>query len=143
VTAGETGKDKSSWTVDTLAVFMQRQIDDMWRALDERSTQQGTAVRDALQAAEKAVTKAEVAAERRFEAVNEFRGQLSDQAGTFMPRSEADVRFGALAKDIGEIKKNQSEAHGRGAGVDRVWAFLVAAVLAAGGVVSIIVAVSR
>jgi len=42
VTAGETGKDKSSWTVDTLAVFMQRQIDDMWRALDERSTQQGT-----------------------------------------------------------------------------------------------------
>ena len=143
MTAGETGKEASGWTVDTLAVFMQRQIDDMWRALDERSSQQGTAVRDALQAAEKAVTKAEVAAERRFEAVNEFRGQLSDQAGTFMPRSEADVRFGALTKDISELKKNSDESHGRGAGIDKVWAFLVAAILAAGGVVSIIVSVTR
>lgn len=140
MTAGETGKDTSGWTVDTLAVFMQRQIDDMWRALDERSTQQGTAVRDALQAAEKAVTKAEVAAERRFEAVNEFRGQLSDQAQTFMPRSEADVRFGALTKDIAELKKTQAETHGQGVGVDRVWGFLVAAIVAAGGVVGIIIA---
>jgi hypothetical protein len=100
-------------------------------------------VRDALQAAEKAVTKAEVAAERRFEAVNEFRGQLSDQASTFMPRSEADVRFGSLTKEIADLKATRDEIHGRGVGIEKVWGFLVAAVLVAGGVVSIVVAVAR
>ena len=42
----------------------------------------------ALQAAEKAVTKAELAAEKRFESVNEFRNQLKDQTGTFITRNE-------------------------------------------------------
>jgi chromosome segregation ATPase len=52
-----------------------------------------TAARESTQsdllAAKEAVGKAEVAAEKRFESVNEFRAQLADQAGTFMPRSEA------------------------------------------------------
>jgi hypothetical protein len=47
-------------------------------------------------AADKAVAKAEAAAERRFESVNEFRGQLSDQAASFMPREVADTRLSKL-----------------------------------------------
>lgn len=44
----------------------------------------------ALAANDKAIAKQEIAAEKRFEAVNEFRAQLSDQAATFMPRAEYD-----------------------------------------------------
>lgn len=49
------------------------------------------AVQAALASAEKAVNKAEAAAEKRFEMMNEFRGQLSDQATTFVTRVEADA----------------------------------------------------
>lgn len=43
----------------------------------------------ALDAAEKAIAKAEASTEKRFDSVNEFRQQLNDQARTFMPRTEA------------------------------------------------------
>jgi len=59
------------------------------------------AVATALLSAEKAVTKAESATEKRFEAVNEFRGQLTDQAATFMRRDEADTRIRALDDKYG------------------------------------------
>lgn len=62
-------------------------------AMQTAFTAADRAVQAALESAEKAVTKAEIAAEKRFEAVNEFRGQLADQAATLMARSEAEVRF--------------------------------------------------
>lgn len=49
------------------------------------------AVTTALASAEKAVDKAETANEKRFESVNEFRGQLADQSRLFMIRSEANA----------------------------------------------------
>lgn len=57
-------------------------------ANEQRFKAQEQAVAFALQAAEKAVTKAELAAEKRFESVNEFRNQLKDQTGTFITRNE-------------------------------------------------------
>jgi len=57
------------------------------------------AITTAVVAAEKAVTKAEVATEKRFDSVNEFRQQLSDQTATFMPRGEAESRLQALTLD--------------------------------------------
>lgn len=56
------------------------------------------AVAAALLAADRAVSKVETANEKRFESVNEFRGQLADQAVTFMPRNEANIRFDGLAE---------------------------------------------
>ena len=174
--AGETAKDVSGWTVDSLASYVQRQFADLARNLDERhaamtkllderyATQtkavdaafvaQQTAMQTALTAAEravatamlaaeKAVDKAEDAATKRFEAVNEFRGQLSDQASTFMPRTEADVRLQGLAKDVAALKEQLDKTSGRGAGMDKAWGFLVAVVAAVGGVIAIIVAVAQ
>jgi hypothetical protein len=102
------------------------QLEAMSRMLDERystqtkaldaafaaqqvamATAQSTAekaVNAALQAAKEAVDKANTASEKRFEAVNEFRGQLSDVMSTMIPRTEAEQRFTALDKAIGEIK---------------------------------------
>lgn len=54
----------------------------------------------ALDAADKAIHKSEVSIEKRFDGVNEFRQQLSDQAASFMPRKESDVRMDALTEKI-------------------------------------------
>jgi len=53
-----------------------------------------------LDAADKAISKSENAADKRFDSVNAFRAQLSDQALTFMPRKESDVRIDAIAEKI-------------------------------------------
>ncbi len=54
----------------------------------------------ASEMADKAVSKAETAAEKRFESVNEFRSTLSDQQRNLMPRDEANIRFEALTHEI-------------------------------------------
>src|SRR5580765_8491755 len=59
----------------------------------------------ALAASEKAIGKAELASERRFEGVNEFRATLSDQASTFLPRAEFAVQHAALSSRIEQIDK--------------------------------------
>ena len=62
------------------------------------------AAADALTEAKAAITKAETATEKRFEAVNEFRSTLSDQARLLMPRAEADSRFETLAANVARIE---------------------------------------
>jgi hypothetical protein len=60
----------------------------------------------AFAGAEKAIAKAETATERRFEGVNEFRAQLSDQAARFVTRDE----LGALEnKMVGLIERNRED----------------------------------
>lgn len=62
----------------------------------------------ALAASEKAVSKAETANEKRFEGVNEFRAQLSDQANTFIPRAEARALLDAISSRLDESIKNSA-----------------------------------
>lgn len=59
----------------------------------------------ALNASEKAVTKAEMATEKRFDSVNEFRAQLKDQAALLIPREEANAKFTSLEEKIEDLKK--------------------------------------
>jgi hypothetical protein len=91
--------------------LLDERYDTQIKALDKAFIAQETAMRTALEAAEKAVqtalvsaekavAKAEVAAEKRFESVNEFRAQLTDQAATFLSRNEADVRINSLAEKL-------------------------------------------
>lgn len=63
----------------------------------------------ALTAADKAVNKAELATEKRFEGVNEFRSQLSDQAATFMPRTEAEARTAQNTEKISDMNTRIAE----------------------------------
>ncbi len=95
---------------------------------------QDKAVQIAMVASEKAVVKAEIAAEKRFEATNEFRGQLSDQAATFMPRVEAEQRLMQLGEKIEDVKGSNR------AGASALWAYLVGA---AGLVIAIAAFVTR
>lgn len=63
------------------------------------------AISAALAAQKEAVAKAETANEKRFESVNEFRGQLNDQAAQFLPRAEFDTAHNAL---IDKVESGQS-----------------------------------
>lgn len=87
------------WTVGTLLEYwrdrhtdLQLQMEHRFQAqeksIDAGLVAQRAAIDAALAAADKATTKAEVATELRFQSVNEFRAQLSDQAATFMTRNE-------------------------------------------------------
>ena len=84
-----------------LAIALDERYATQTKAIDAAKESQETAmktafdaadkaVQAALTSAEKAVTKAELASNDRFSAVNEFRAQLADQASRFMPRAEAE-----------------------------------------------------
>ena len=78
-----------------------RRYDQRFEAMDEKTSL-------ALTSSEKAVSKAEAATEKRFDAVNEFRGQLKDQAATLMPRAEADSKFKTLEDKLEEMKRGST-----------------------------------
>jgi len=102
---------------------------EMDRRFDAAIAAQDKAVQIAMIASEKAVVKAEIAAEKRFEAGNEFRGQLADQAATFMPRAEAEQRMAALAEKVDDVKGSSR------AGALALWGYLVGGI----GVVAVVV----
>jgi hypothetical protein len=185
--SGETRGAVSGWTVDTLHEHHQQQLADLRYQLDERYETQTTAltaafaaaeraVQTALLAAEKAVGKAELAADKRFDLMNEFRGQLSDQAATFMTRDESIARHDRTAEqlaelvvrterdrtlmrerlegdirtltsrheaDIAAVNSRLDLTQGKSSGLDKAWAFVVAAVVVVGGVIAAAVALNN
>ena len=114
---------------------------------------QEKAVGAALVAADRAVSKVETANEKRFEAVNEFRAQLADQAAGFIPRNEATIRFDSVIdrisgmqrqfddkheqarSEIQVIRTDQTLALGKGAGMNQIWSYIIAAA-GSGGVLA-------
>lgn len=70
----------------------------------QRWEAQQIGIREALSSAEKAVTKAENAMEKRFDGVNEFRETLSDQAAAFLTRVEYNAAHQALIDKIDDAK---------------------------------------
>jgi hypothetical protein len=97
---------------------------------------QDKAIMAAMAAAERAVGKSEIATEKRFDAVNEFRAQLSDQAATFLPRAEFDRVTTAITEKIDASNKTFSErlddlrasrdtTSGKSAGINAGWAALI------------------
>jgi hypothetical protein len=133
--SGETEESVSGWTVDTLKAYIERILAESDQRYQQRFDASEQAVNAALAAAEKAVGKAETAAEKRFDAVNEFRGQLSDQARDFMPRKEAELQLGALQERLVSVEKLGARDAGDRVGGDRIIGMLF-------GVAGLIVAVS-
>lgn len=90
---GETEAQVSPWTVDSLKEHFETRINALEDRLDERH-----------QAQKEAILKSETAAERRFESVNEFRGQLNDQVKTFITRDTYDVGHSALETKVAVVE---------------------------------------
>ena len=96
-------------------------LDEREDRTKERFASMKIAVDAALAAADRAVTKAEVATEKRFEGVNEFRETLRDQAANLMPRSEYEVQHTAVVEKLSGMEKRlitiENEQHNKNAGV--------------------------
>jgi len=124
--------------VQTQFVSSSRMLDERYatqtKALDAAFLAQQAAMNTAFSAAEKAVNaallaakeaveKANTANEKRFESVNEFRGQLNDIVTTLISRGEADARFTAIDEKVSAIQRLLDKGSGKEA-----WGYLVGAV---------------
>jgi hypothetical protein len=99
--------------------YLQRQIDDLRILLDERAENQKINLAAALASAKEATGKAELAANARFESVNEFRAQLTDQAATFFSRVEAEARLDAMYERIQTLETRLNTMAGADAGASQ------------------------
>lgn len=122
---GETKEDISGWTTDTLhahvsrmlfeidrryeqrftdaEVRQQQRYEDQVKAIDAAMIAQRTAIDAAMLAADKATTLFAQTAKEKFETVNEFRGTLTDQAATFIPRKEVEAIIDRINEHIAAI----------------------------------------
>lgn len=118
--------ERQGWTVETSHAELLRLIGGLEQQLQQRFDAAQQALADALVCAdqlrvesdrryeerfvaqEKAVLKAEGSSERRFDAVNSFRAQLSDQAATFIPRVEAEQRIGVAVQALQALQASAS-----------------------------------
>lgn len=117
------------------------------KALELGLAGQKSEISAALAAADRAVLKAEMATEKRFESVNEFRGTLDNQQRTLIPRAEVDVLMRGVSEKIFTLTKGQDELKGTVAllqaerqGIKGGWGYAVGAVgfiLAVGSLVMI------
>jgi hypothetical protein len=135
-----------AWTIDTLRKSLTQRIEaqdrlvhmqieavyDKIRSQEHNMSAQLEFVRSNTEAAfgasEKAILKAESAAERRFESVNEFRAALSDQTARLMPRNEVENMFKSVNEKIDEMRKQLDLGAGRRVGGAALWGYIVGGV---------------
>lgn len=91
--SGETEKEVSGWTVDTLHEHMNTTIENVFIVMNDRKEAGDRALLTALQTVKEATEKSEAATEKRFDNVNAFRAQLNDQSRTFMAVDLANSQF--------------------------------------------------
>jgi hypothetical protein len=72
---------------------LDERLHSLIHALDEKLTQ-------TVSSAALARDKYDIAIEKRFDSVNEFRAQLTDQTATFMPRAEMEARLASIAEKV-------------------------------------------
>lgn len=105
--SGETARQESGWTVDTLKVhYDQRFIDQ-----------------------DKAITKAETAADKRFELLNELRDGVATKE-----------QFAAAEKLIDGLTSRLDKIEGNSAGVYKSWGLLLGAVAGIATIIGVILA---
>ena len=75
-----------------------------------------------------AVNKADAATEKRFESVNEFRGTLSDQQRTFLPRAEYEAGIKTTTDDILDLKTRLNKIENLKQGGSTTLAYIVSGV---------------
>ncbi len=119
--------------LETGLTALRHVLDERDVRYSQRATAQDRSVATALEAAEKAIAKAEMSTEKRFDSVNEFRATLADQASLLLPRAEFTVQHASfvdkldiLEKRIGELQQNISAILARGGGLKDAWGYLVA-----------------
>jgi small-conductance mechanosensitive channel len=113
-------REGEHWDVYSLKEYVLALLNERLRYYDQRFSEGERAVTAALQSqkeiatmalnnAERAVAKAEMAAEKRFDAVNEFRATLADQQRTLMPRAEAEIELKGMKALLEKLETRLTE----------------------------------
>lgn len=116
------------WTVSTLREYLMALLAEADLRYQQRFDAQTKAVEAALLAAKEAVIKAELAMEKRFDGVNEFRETLSDQAAQFVTLAQ-----------FTELKERVDRSEGKSSGLNAGWGYLAGAVGAVAAVIAVVV----
>jgi len=95
--------------------------------VDVRFDAQQKAVEAALASADRAVVKAETAADKRFDSVNEFRKTLTDETQTFVPRAEYGQAYKALEDKVADLTVRVNANENRSVGSAQTWAYMFGA----------------
>jgi len=102
-----------------------RMLDSAEESVKSELAAANLATQTSMESSEKAVLKAETAAEKRFEAVNEFRAQLADQQATLARKAEVEIRFSALEDKLNRSIAQQQLAAGRESGIGSAWSVVI------------------
>ena len=136
----------NEWTPENLYHFFMRVIEsndskyaqrfnDLQHYIQAAVDYQKESIHASLKSAETAVLKAEMASEKRFDAVNEFRNTLADQQRTLMPRSEAEIVSKGIDSRLDEISNKLMIRQGEKRGTTETYAGMVS-------IISIIIALA-
>jgi len=128
----------AEWTAEQVRELCEQRFESQDRAVAAALAAQEKAVTAALGAAERAVLKAEAAADKRFDAVNEFRATLSDQARLLMPRGEAQAELKNLREKIETLTAKMEAMGGKSAGFSAGWLILLGAVALLGNILALL-----
>lgn len=160
--------DASNARAADMELRQQQRFEAQTKAVDAAIIAQRAAVDAALIAANQATAKAETATDIRFQAVNEFRGQLADQATRFITRVEveaaimrnteriaelatklenfADKRlvvgeYDRLSIKLDDIASRVTRFEGKGSGMQASWAIAIAVITVIMGMIALYFAV--
>jgi hypothetical protein len=112
---------KSEWTVDTIKEHFEKILDEKDKALSA-----------ALIAVKDENKKTEIAAEKRFELLNELRSGVATKD-----------QLNALEKVVEDLKTSSAEIKGRGFGADKTLYYIFAIAGFAGVVFGIYIAIKK
>jgi hypothetical protein len=98
----------------------------------QRFDAQNTAIAAALLAAEKAVTKAEIAADKRFELLNELRVGVATKSD-----------YESQEKLIAALSSRLDKQEGKSTGLNASWGYLIGAIGLVSGLIGIFIALGK
>lgn len=119
-------KHEGGWTVCTLREYLLALIRENDRLYIEKFIAAEKAVASALATAERATTKAEDAATKRADSLNESRQMALDNLAVTMPRKEQEQINSAIQLALATHEKKLDQMTGSKGGIKEVWSYIIA-----------------
>lgn len=118
---------------------VQRQVGNLERLHDTKFDELEKRLNQRFTDTQTAITKAEVANEKRFDGIAESHSQLRDQQASLIPRTEAEKSIDSNAEKVGALATRIDRSEGRANGL-----FIIFIIIAAAGtLVGIFAALTR
>lgn len=138
--SGETAKQESGWTVDTLKQHFDELREADQTALKAALASAEKAVAAALAASKEAVNKSELSNTKLFEAANQVKATFGDELNKKVDRSEFLTSNESRDDKIVSVTSRVAAVENRSDGMKAGWGYLVGAIGLAATVVGIILA---